>query len=91
MRAAASRGSRGKTPSTRRSAFLRKNGDEHAVVALNFTPVPRQGYRVGVPRPGRYREILSSDSRYYGGSDLGNGIVADRSPRRAWISRARSS
>ena len=56
--------------------YLRKNGDEHAVVALNFTPVPRQGYRVGVPRAGRYREILSSDSRYYGGSDLGNGVVA---------------
>ena len=50
-------------------SFLRKNGDEHAVVVLNFTPVPRPGYRVGVPRPGRYREILNSDSRYYGGSN----------------------
>jgi len=56
--------------------FLRLNGDEHAVVALNFTPVPRPGYRLGVPRPGRYRETLSSDSRYYGGSDVGNGIVS---------------
>ena len=57
-------------------SYLRKNGDEHAVVVLNFTPVPRYGYRVGVPKPGRYREILSSDSRYYGGSDLGNDVVA---------------
>jgi 1,4-alpha-glucan branching enzyme len=59
--------------------YLRKSGDEHAVVALNFTPVPRHGYRVGVPRLGRYHEILNSDSRFYGGSDLGNGF-ADAEP-----------
>ena len=53
-------------------SFLRKNGEEHAVVVLNFTPVPRPGYRVGVPQAGRYREILNTDSRFYGGSDLGN-------------------
>jgi 1,4-alpha-glucan branching enzyme len=52
--------------------YLRKDGDEHAVVILNFTPVPRPGYRVGVPRAGRYREILNSDSHFYGGSNLGN-------------------
>jgi 1,4-alpha-glucan branching enzyme len=56
-------------------SYLRKNGDEHAVVVLNFTPVPRNGYRVGVPKPGRYRETLSSDSQYYGGSNLGNDVV----------------
>ncbi len=52
------------------------------VVALNFTPVPRSGYRLGVPQRGRYREILNSDSNYYGGSDLGNagGVVADERP-----------
>jgi 1,4-alpha-glucan branching enzyme len=43
------------------------------VVALNFTPVPRTGYRIGVPRAGRYREIFNSDSNFYGGSNLGNG------------------
>jgi 1,4-alpha-glucan branching enzyme len=59
--------------------YLRKSGDEHVVVALNFTPVPRHGYRIGVPGPGRYREILNSDSRFYGGSDVGNG-VADAEP-----------
>jgi 1,4-alpha-glucan branching enzyme len=53
-------------------SFLRKAGDEHVVVVLNFTPVPRYGYRVGVPAAGRYREILNSDSSYYGGSNLGN-------------------
>ena len=38
----------------------------------NFTPVPRRGYRVGVPAAGFYREALNSDSRHYGGSDIGN-------------------
>jgi 1,4-alpha-glucan branching enzyme len=52
--------------------YLRRDADSEAVVALNFTPVPRHGYRIGVPRPGRYREVLNSDSRFYGGSDLGN-------------------
>jgi 1,4-alpha-glucan branching enzyme len=56
-------------------SYLRKYGDEHAVVVLNFTPVPRSGYRVGVPRAGRYREIFSSDSQYYGGSNVGNDVV----------------
>jgi 1,4-alpha-glucan branching enzyme len=53
-------------------SFVRKDGDAHAVVLLNFTPVPRYGYRVGVPARGTYREILNSDSSYYGGSNLGN-------------------
>ena len=38
---------------------------------LNFTPVPRHGYRVGAPARGVYREILNSDSSYYGGSNVG--------------------
>ncbi len=57
-------------------SFLRKAGGEHAVVLLNFTPVPRPGYRVGVPHAGHYREVLNSDSTYYGGSNLGNAAVA---------------
>jgi len=52
--------------------FVRRAGDAAAVVALNFTPVPRQGFRLGVPQPGTWREALNSDSRFYGGSDLGN-------------------
>ncbi len=43
------------------------------LVLLNFTPVPRRNYRIGVPQAGVYREIFNSDSRYYGGSDMGNG------------------
>jgi 1,4-alpha-glucan branching enzyme len=54
-------------------AYMRHNGDDFVVVGLNFTPVPRIGYRIGVPRPGYYREIMNSDSLYYGGTNLGNG------------------
>ena len=52
------------------------------VVVLNFTPVPRTGYRVGVPLAGPYREIFNSDSGYYGGSNTGNGsgLGADDAP-----------
>jgi 1,4-alpha-glucan branching enzyme len=53
-------------------AYLRRDGDDLLVVALNFTPVPRQQYRIGVPFPGSYLEVLNSDSAYYGGSNLGN-------------------
>ena len=38
----------------------------------NMTPVPRHGYRVGVPRAGRWEEVLNSDAACYGGSNLGN-------------------
>ena len=41
-------------------------------VVLNFTPVPRDGYRIGVPRPGHWKEILNSDAGRYGGSNRGN-------------------
>jgi 1,4-alpha-glucan branching enzyme len=53
-------------------SYLRIGHQAELVVAINFTPVPREGYRLGVPRAGRYREILNTDSRFYGGSDLGN-------------------
>jgi 1,4-alpha-glucan branching enzyme len=54
--------------------FLRKarsNGDI-ILVAYNFTPVPRQDYRVGVPRAGYWKEILNSDAKEYGGGGWGN-------------------
>ncbi|MDR5709462.1 MAG: 1,4-alpha-glucan branching protein GlgB [Armatimonadota bacterium] len=53
--------------------FLRKSRQGDSVlVACNFTPVPRPHYRVGVPRPGFWREILNSDAELYGGSGWGN-------------------
>jgi 1,4-alpha-glucan branching enzyme len=42
------------------------------LVVSNMTPVPRQRYRIGVPQAGRWREILNTDSSYYGGSNVGN-------------------
>lgn len=45
---------------------------EVIVVLLNFTPVPRQGYRIGVPEAGYYKELLNSDSAVYGGGNIGN-------------------
>jgi len=39
---------------------------------LNATPVVREGYRLGVPQPGYYREILNTDAAHYGGSNIGN-------------------
>ena len=41
-------------------------------MVFNFTPVPRFGYRIGVPAAGFYRELMNSDAAIYGGSDLGN-------------------
>jgi len=65
-------------------SFLRRarNGEDFVVAVCNFTPVVRENYRIGVPRPGFYREILNTDSTYYGGTDIGNsgGVRADPFP-----------
>lgn len=55
-------------------AFLRRGRSEDAqvLVVCNFTPVPRYEYRVGVPSPGFWREVLNTDAREYGGSGIGN-------------------
>jgi 1,4-alpha-glucan branching enzyme len=55
-------------------SFIRRDEQGDAVVVVcNFTPVPRQGYRIGVPLAGRYREIINTDAAIYGGSGTGNG------------------
>lgn len=48
--------------------YVRADGDDHLVVVLNFTPVPREEYRIGTPAAGTYVLRLSSDDRAYGGS-----------------------
>jgi 1,4-alpha-glucan branching enzyme len=55
-------------------SYLRRGRDpaELAVIVCNFTPVPREGYRIGVPRPGRYRERINTDALDYAGSGIGN-------------------
>jgi 1,4-alpha-glucan branching enzyme len=55
-------------------SFLRRARDpeDFVVAVLNWTPVVRGGYRVGVPEPGFYRELLNSDAALYGGANVGN-------------------
>ena len=72
-------------------AFLRRAGEgpdgggdraRDVLVVVNFTPVPRDGYAVGVPTPGRWIELANSDGAEYGGSGLGNagGVTAGPEP-----------
>ncbi len=65
-------------------AFLRygADGDRTILCVCNLTPVPRYGYRVGVPAAGLWREILNSDAAIYGGSNVGNDglAVAESAP-----------
>ena len=42
------------------------------MVIVNWTPVPREGYRIGVPEEGFYEELLNSDAAVYGGTNTGN-------------------
>ena len=58
------------------------DGQGLAVIVCNFTPVPRQDYRIGAPRPGRYRERVNTDARDYGGSGIGNlgAVEAEATP-----------
>jgi 1,4-alpha-glucan branching enzyme len=57
-----------------------KNPEDFVVAVVNFTPVPRHGYVIGAPRPGRYVEMLNSDSAIYGGGNVGNDGVAETQP-----------
>ena len=61
--------------------FIRHDRDSgsHVLVLLNLTPNLLTGYRVGLPRPGHWREALNSDAALYGGSNQGNplGVTAE--------------
>ncbi len=71
-------------------SFVRRGRDDSCVlVLLNFTPVLRTGYRVGVPVAGEYAELFNSDAEYYSGSNQGNGSTL-RSEPVPWMSRAQS-
>ena len=63
-------------------SFIRKDGDDGPIVlaVVNFTPVPRANYQVGVPRGGYWREVLNSDAELYGGSGQGNLGGLDAAP-----------
>jgi 1,4-alpha-glucan branching enzyme len=65
-------------------AWARRGDDEKslAIVVSNFTPVPRETYRIGVPLAGFYREAVNTDAGQYGGSNMGNlgGVMAETTP-----------
>jgi 1,4-alpha-glucan branching enzyme len=65
-------------------SLVRRGRDPHdfTVALVNFTPIARYAYRIGVPSGGRYEEILNSDSSWYGGGGVGNlgGGESDRMP-----------
>ena len=55
-------------------SFMRRSGNnaDTLVIVCNFTPIPHYGYRLGVPNPGEYYEVLNSDDLRYGGSGITN-------------------
>jgi 1,4-alpha-glucan branching enzyme len=73
-------------------AFARasRDGERLLVCAANLSPVPRERYRLGLPRSGHWIEALNTDSADYGGSDVGNrnGIDAEPTP---WHGQANSA
>ena len=71
-------------------SYIRKDRDGNEIlVVLNFTPVPRNDYRIGVNQAGQYKEIMNSDSEFYGGTNTGNGslLVSGDTP---WMGRDQS-
>ncbi|KMQ51085.1 glycogen branching enzyme [Chitinispirillum alkaliphilum] len=64
--------------------FIRKGKEpsEYVLVMCNYTPVPRENYRVGVPLKGFWKEIFNSDAKEYGGSGIGNsgGVHTEEDP-----------
>ncbi len=63
-------------------SFLRKSRDNLILCVFNFTPVPRENYRIGVPKKGFWKRIINSDAKVYGGSGFGDaeGVYAEDFP-----------
>lgn len=70
--------------------YIRKGHDKKndILIACNFTPVPRENYRIGVPKSGPIKEIFNSDAKKYGGSGIQN--VAIKLSTKAWHGRKKS-
>ncbi len=73
--------------------FARAGADpakDVAVCVMNLSPIPREGYRIGLPKQGRWREALNTDAEHYGGSNVGNygGVEAEDM---AWMSQPYSA
>ena len=70
-------------------SYLRKDENESIIVLLNFTPVIRDNYRIGVPVEGDYEIIFNSDSEYYSGSNAGSYPVI-HTENTEWMNRPAS-
>ena len=70
-------------------SYLRKSDNESIIVVLNFTPVIRENYRIGVPETGNYEVIFNSDSAFYSGSDAGSPSVVQAGGM-PWMNRPAS-
>jgi 1,4-alpha-glucan branching enzyme len=59
-------------------SFVRraKNPDDFLIIICNFTPIVRKNYRIGVPREGKYQELINSDLEIYWGSNVSNGMIS---------------
>ncbi len=72
--------------------WLRYGGPDDPPVAVlcNFTPIPRVGVRIGLPRAGIWREVLNTDAAIYGGSGMGNmgAVLAEEVPHRGFPASA---
>ncbi len=69
--------------------YQRNGPDDSVIIVLNFTPIIRENYHIGVPFGGHYEELLNSDSSYYNGSNVGNDdpIISKEIP---WMGRSHS-
>ena len=71
-------------------SYVRRGLDNSfVIIVLNFTPVLRNEYRIGVPQAGSYREIFNSDAGCYGGSNQGNGAGL-HTENVSWMNRNQS-
>ena len=71
-------------------SYIRRARDgSFVLILLNFTPVPRHQYHIGVPAAGKYRELFNSDAACYGGSNTGNGAGLQTEPAK-WMGFAQS-
>jgi 1,4-alpha-glucan branching enzyme len=61
-------------------SYVRWDGMEHIVVVFNFTPVPRENYRIGAPTPGTYVQLMSTDAMEWGGSGYPTATRLDTEP-----------
>jgi 1,4-alpha-glucan branching enzyme len=67
-------------------SYIRKDGENYLISIFNFTPVPREAYRIGVPENASYEVIMNSDSEYYSGSNFNKQSVI-QAEEFAWSDR----